>query len=101
MRTMLMLTAVLMLAGCAGTEGKLVDACAQAVADRMANKSYRLDTEALRSSLTTDADGVSTMRGSMMIDPGLSGEQNQTVECSARFESGQSEPVVISLNFIW
>lgn len=101
MRTVLLLIAALMLAGCGSDELKIVDVCARAVADRMANKPYSLDTDAMRASLNTDADGISTLSGPITVDPGLSSEQKQTVECSARFESGQSEPVVISLNFIW
>ncbi|PKM02581.1 MAG: hypothetical protein CVV17_05495 [Gammaproteobacteria bacterium HGW-Gammaproteobacteria-7] len=101
MRTLIFVLLLALLAGCASKEQKVVSACESAVAERLAGKTYRLDSDALRTSLQTDATGVSSVRAEVILDPGMSGEQAQTVECSARFEQGQSDPVVIALNFIW
>ncbi|MDZ4349206.1 MAG: hypothetical protein U1A22_06695 [Xanthomonadaceae bacterium] len=101
MRTLIFVCMLVVLAACAGKEQKIVSACESAVAERLAGKTYRLDSDALRTSLQTDASGVSSVRAEVILDPGMSGEQTQTVECSARFEDGQSNPVVIALNFIW
>lgn len=102
MRVLLICLCATLLTACGGGgDHAVVAACKQAVADKLAGKPYKLDREALAASLTTDAEGVSSVRGPVVIDPGLSSEQRQTVECSARFEKGQPKPVVISLNFIW
>ncbi|HBK57154.1 MAG TPA: hypothetical protein DDZ76_12850 [Xanthomonadales bacterium] len=101
MRTCILFILIGTLIGCAGNDGKIVTACENAVAERLGDKPFRLDPHLLRSTLQTDAAGVSSLRGPVVLDPGLSSEKTQTVECSARFEPGQSEPVVISLNFIW
>ncbi len=101
MRTFTLLCCIALASACGGRERQVVAACEQAVSERMGDRPYLLDTDAMRISLRTDANGVSSVRGRLRLNPGLSGEQHQTVECSARFEEGQREPMVISLNFIW
>lgn len=90
-----------LLAGCGGREGDALAACEAAIAERLEGKTYRLEAEAMRASARAEGEDVLVLTGTVVIDPGMTHEQQQTVECKARFTAGQSRPDVISLNFVW
>lgn len=82
------------LAGCGGSS-QAVSVCEAAVAERLPGRTYQLDSDALRASAREDGEGVVFLQAPLVIDPGMTIEQRQTVECRVR--GGD----IISLNFIW
>lgn len=82
------------LAGCGGSS-KAVSVCEAAVAERLPGRTYELDSEALRASSREDGEGIVFLQAPLVIDPGMTIEQRQSVECRVR--GGD----IISLNFIW
>lgn len=100
-RSLGLLVVASLLAGCGGRSADALSVCRAAIAERMAGKSYRLDTKALQDSAREESADVLVLTGEVVIDPGMTGEQRQNVECKARFVAGQSRPDVISLNFVW
>ncbi len=92
---------IALLAGCGGRNEDALAACEAAIAERMDGKRYRLDSQAFAASAREESGQVLVLTGEVVIDPGLSGEQRQSVECKTRFVAGQARPDVISLNFVW
>lgn len=82
------------LVGCGGTT-EAVSVCEAAVAERLPGRTYELDTDAMRESAREDGEGVVFVQAPLVIDPGMTIEQRQTVECRVRGRD------IISLNFIW
>jgi hypothetical protein len=106
---MLMLAA---LAGCSkdagsagaggGTPNELAATACEAYArGQLAEKTYQLDHAALAKSLAQAGDGAQILRAPITIDPGLSSESKQTLECTVRVVPGKDTPDVINLQFIW
>ncbi|WP_187265891.1 hypothetical protein [Alkalisalibacterium limincola] len=97
MRWISMMTAATLgavLAGCGGSS-QAVSVCEAAVAERLPGRTYQLDADALRASAREDGEGVVFLQAPLVIDPGMTIEQRQTVECRVRGSD------IISLNFIW
>lgn len=97
MRWIPMITAATLgavLAACGGAS-EAVSVCEAAVAERLPGRTYQLDSEALRASAREDGEGVVHLQAPLVIDPGMTIEQRQTVECRVR--GGD----IIALNFIW
>lgn len=82
------------LAGCGGAS-EAVSVCEAAVAERLPGRTYELDSDALRESVREDGEDTVSLNAPLVIDPGMTIEQRQTVECRVR--GGD----LISLNFIW
>lgn len=76
-------------------------ACETYAKGQLAEKTYRLDHAVLAASLAEGTDGGQVLRSPITIDPGLSTESKQTLECTVRFVEGGDVPDVISLQFIW
>jgi hypothetical protein len=89
----------LVLVGCGGgREGQAIDACTKGIADKLGNKTFKLDTADMHAKAQVDGDTIS-ISSSIVLDPGLPVETTQTFECKARFANGAAS--VLSLNFIW
>ncbi len=101
MRAMLLLVLAALLAGCGGRSAEAWAVCEAAIAERLAGKTYRLDPKAIRASAREEGENVLVLSGEVVLDPGMTHEQRQTLECKARFTPGQARPDVISLNFVW
>ena len=52
-------------------------------------------------SMKDAGDGSSFLHGPIVIDPGLSSESKQTLECTVRFVEGKEQPDVLKMQFIW
>lgn len=78
-------------------------ACENYAKGQLADKTYQLDHAALAASLvdTVGGDGTQTLKAPITVDPGLSSESKQTLECTVRFVEGHDAPDVINLQFIW
>ncbi|MGY6518455.1 MAG: hypothetical protein ACXIUZ_07055 [Lysobacteraceae bacterium] len=87
--------AAALLAGCGGSTSRAAGVCEAAVAERFSGRSYDFDGAALRASARELDDGVVFLSAPLVIDPGMTIEQRQTVECRVRGDD------IISLNFIW
>ena len=109
MKRALMMLLLLVLAGCSkqaapggATRNELAaTACETYAKGQQAEKTYQLDHAALAGSLSDSGDGAHLLRAPITIDPGLSSESKQTLECTVRFVEGKDAPDVINLQFIW
>jgi len=89
------------LVGCAATDDAslAVKACADGVADKFTDKTFALDKDALRASVTVADNGLVMLSGPITISPGMTDEAKQTVQCKVRVADGKAD--LISLGFIW
>ena len=76
-------------------------ACETFAKGQLAEKSYQLDHALLAKSMADAGDGANILRSPIVIDPGLSSESKQSLECTVRFVAGKDAPDVINLQFIW
>lgn len=93
--------AAMLLVGCAATDDTslAVRTCADGVANKFTNKTFALDKDALRASVTVADNGLLMLSGPITISPGMTDEAKQTVHCKVRVTDGQAD--LIALNFIW
>jgi len=107
MRTWLMVGAALALAACGGggaasTPGDLAaKACEDAAKSRLDNKLYELDMAALAASMTDAPNGEKFLTAPILIEPGLTSEVKQIVECTVRFNENSPNPDVVGFVFNW
>lgn len=89
------------LAGCGASDDPslAVKACADGVAGKFSGKTFKLDNEALRASVAVADNGLLTLSGPITINPGMTDEAKQSVQCKVRVADGQAD--LIALNFIW
>lgn len=76
-------------------------ACADYAHGQLGEKTYQLDQAVLAASMKDAADGSAALHGPIVVNPGLSSESKQTLECSVRFVDGHPAPDVLSMQFIW
>ena len=76
-------------------------ACDAYAKGQLEDKSYQLDDAELAKSMADAGDGASLLRAPITIEPGLSSESKQTLECRVRFVDGKDAPDVINMQFIW
>lgn len=99
-RTMALMVAVACTGGCAkDPKAQALEACADAVAQKLVGKEFRLDRAAMQASAADDGTGAIAMSGGLLINPGMTNEEKQTVQCKARVENGKAD--VVSLSIIW
>ena len=111
MKLALPLLSLVVLAGCSGKDAAgaggrnelAATACETYAKGQLAEKTYQLDHVALAGSLadTPGGGGTQTLKAPITIDPGLSSESKQTLECTVRCVDGREAPDVINLQFIW
>ena len=108
MRTWLVISMCALLAGCGGGESgskpppqMAADACEAAAKSRLSGKLYELDIAKLAASMTDAADGAKFLTAPILIEPGLTSEVKQIVECTVRFTEGKNEPDVTGFVFNW
>lgn len=107
MKLVAVMAMVALLAGCGGGGaggGKnelAANACDAYAKTQLADKTYQLDHAVLASSMADVGDGSSSLHGPITIDPGLSSESKQTLECTVRFVDGKELPDVLKMQFIW
>ena len=98
----------LALAGCGGGGGgaggqgeAAARACDASAKVSLGDKSYALDQAAFAATMKAEADGSQLLKGPITIEPGLTTESKQTLECSVRFVDGKETPDVLRVQFIW
>lgn len=99
-RTMALIAAVTCASGCSkNPAAQAIDACAAAVAQKLDGKTYTLDRAAMQASAVDDGTGVFAMSGGLLINPGMTNEEKQSVQCKARVTDSGAD--VVSLTLIW
>jgi hypothetical protein len=103
-----MVLATLALAACGGggaapdTPADLAaQACEVAAKSRLDDKLYELDMAALAASMTDAPNGEQFLTAPILIEPGLTSEVKQIVECTVRFNEGSPNPDVVGFVFNW
>lgn len=91
----------LSMAGCAANDDTslAVQTCENGVADKLKDKAYKIDTDALRASVSVADNGLLLLSGPIVISPGMTDEAKQTVQCKVRVTDGKGD--LIALGFIW
>src|SRR3546814_1017495 len=63
--------------------------CENGVADKFKDKTYKIDTDALRASVSVADNGLLLLSGPIVISPGMTDEAKQTVQCKVRVTDGK------------
>ena len=108
MRTWLLVPVTAALVACggsgetAGTPAELAaEACDAEMKRRMDGKLYELDKVVLAASIKEAANGSKTLSAPVVIEPGLTSEARQIVECKVRFAQGKALPDIVGFGFNW
>lgn len=109
MKLIVMMMALMALVACSNKAGSgggskaelAAAACDTYAKGQLEDKSYKLDDAELAKSMADAGDGASLLRAPITIEPGLSSESKQTLECRVRFVEGKDAPDVINMQFIW
>lgn len=103
MRPILASLLLLLLVACGGSgPSKLAaNACVAEVNQRLAGKTYDIDTASLATSAKQEngAGDIWHLSTQIVFDRGLSTEFTQNLNCKARVDNGSAS--VLSLEFIW
>lgn len=89
----------LALSACGGGKDPLAQLCVEEVAKGLDGQVYRLDEKALAGSKTEAADGTATYSGEIILKPGTSGENKQTVDCTVAPAAADTPARVIRFRF--
>jgi hypothetical protein len=77
------------------------EACRAAADARLEGKLYELDLAALAASMKDAPNGEKFLTAPVVIEPGLTSEVKQIVECTVRFTDGKPAPDVVGFVFNW
>ena len=77
------------------------EACKVAAESRLDGKLYELDTVALGASMRDAPNGEKFLTAPIVIEPGLTSEVKQIVECTVRFSDAKPQPDVVGFVFNW
>lgn len=83
-----------------GKTGSAASACEAFVKNKLEAKQYKLDLNVLASSMKQATDGSAVLTAPIIIEPGLTTEVKQTIQCDVRFGANDT-PEVLTVNFIW
>lgn len=86
--------------GPTGKAGAAASACDAFVKNKLETKQYTLDITALAASMKEAAGGNVDLTAPIIIEPGLTTEVKQTIQCSVRF-GAEEKPEVLTVIFIW
>ena len=106
---LLLILSLIILAGCAQGDGAgsgsrnelAATACETYAKGQLGDKTYQLDHALLAKSMATSSGDAQVLRAPITVEPGLSSESKQTLECTVRFVEGKDVPDVINMQFIW
>ena len=86
--------------GPGGKAGAAASACEAFVKNKLEAKQYKLDSNVLAASMKQGAEGRADLSAPIIIEPGLTTEVKQTIQCDVRF-GAEDTPEVLTVNFIW
>ena len=107
---LVMAPAALVLAACGGEEAGAgggsrnelaAQACKAATESRLDGKLYEMDMQALAASMRDAPNGENFLTAPITIEPGLTSEVKQVVECTVRFTDAKPQPDVVGFTFNW
>jgi hypothetical protein len=108
MRSWLVVAMTVALTACGGGSGGggspgdlAAEACRVAAESRLEGKLYELDLAALSASMKDAPNGEKFLTAPIVIEPGLTSEVKQIVECTVRFSDGKPAPDVVGFVFNW
>jgi hypothetical protein len=108
MRTWLMVPVTAALVACSGSgEGGsspadlAASACDAELKLRLEGKLYELDKAALAASMKEADAGTKMLTAKVVIEPGLTSQVEQIMECKVRFEQGKDTPDIVGFGFNW
>lgn len=109
MRTWAVITMAAALSACGGggeaaggTPNDLAaSACEEAAKSRIEGKLYEMDIAALAASMKDAPNGEKFLTAPITIEPGLTSEAKQIVECTVRFSDAKPAPDVVGFGFTW
>ena len=107
MKSMAAMPLLLLLAACGGGDGgntqneAAANACDAYAKEQLDSKTYKLDLAALAASTMDQSGGMKFLKAPIVVDPGLSTEAKQSLECTVRFTDGKDQPDVMKMQFIW
>ena len=81
--------------------GLAAEACRVAAESRLDGKLYDLDVKALGASMRDAPNGEKFLTAPIVIEPGLTSEVKQIVECTVRFSDAKPQPDVVGFVFNW
>jgi len=103
-------SATLVLTACGGADGGggagdrnalAAKACQTELESRLDGKLYKLDLQALGASMKEVPNGEHFLTAPIIIEPGLTSEAKQIVECTVRFSAAKPQPDVVGFGFNW
>ena len=109
MRTWAVITMAAALSACGGGDGAAggtpndlaASACEDAAKSRIEGKLYEMDVAALAASMKDAPNGEKFLTAPITIEPGLTSEAKQIVECTVRFSDAKPAPDVVGFGFTW
>ena len=109
MRTLLVISMAAALSACGGSgdgaagtpNERAGKACEEAAKSRLDGKLYEMDVAALSASMKDAPDGEKYLTAPIVIEPGLTSEVKQIVECTVRFNDANPVPDVVGFRFNW
>lgn len=110
MRTWVVITMAAALSACGGGGGDAAGgtpndlaakACEEAAKSRLDGKLYEMDVAALAASMKDVPNGEKFLTAPITIEPGLTSEVKQIVECTVRFSDAKPAPDVVGFGFTW
>jgi len=109
MRTWVAITMAATLSACGGGGGSAggspndlaAKACEEAAKSRVEGKLYEMDLAALAASMKDAPNGEKFLTAPIVIEPGLTSEAKQIVECTVRFSDAKPAPDVVGFGFTW
>lgn len=108
MRNWMVVPVSLAMVACGGEGGAgdtpndlAAQACRAAAESRLGGKLYELDLAALGASMRDAPNGEKFLTAPIVIEPGLTSEVKQIVECTVRFSEGKPAPDVVGFVFNW
>ena len=111
MRIWVVITMAAALSACGGGDGGgaasgsqndlAAKACEEAAKSRIEGKLYEMDVAALAASMKDAPNGEKFLTAPIVIEPGLTSEAKQIVECTVRFSDAATPPDVVGFGFTW
>ena len=81
--------------------GLAAKACEAELKTRLDGKLYELDLAALAASMKDGGNGTKMLSVPVVIEPGLTSEAKQIMECTVRFAEGKPTPDIVGFGFNW
>lgn len=103
-RSMLFAAMALLLTACgASPDQRAVDACRDAIAEKMTGKTWEIDEKDMLVKLQKQDNNTVAISSVLFLDKGLPAETQQTFECRAQFDPNNPKavPSIVGLTFTW